>query len=89
MRNLRAMVDHVHSHGSLAGCELFYGGPHAPGIETRTISADLANITRSSQPFPAAPASLTTTKPTSTNFTACSSSTSMRLCAHATPASTW
>jgi len=38
MRNLRAMVDHVHSHGSLAGCELFYGGPHAPGIETRTIS---------------------------------------------------
>ncbi|HML42809.1 MAG: FAD-dependent oxidoreductase [Hyphomicrobium zavarzinii] len=38
MRNLRAMVDHVHSHGSLAGCELFYGGPHAPGLETRTIS---------------------------------------------------
>lgn len=38
MRNLRAMVDHVHSHGSLAGCELFYGGPHAPGIESRTIS---------------------------------------------------
>ena len=38
MRNLKAMVDHVHSHGSLAGCELFYGGPHAPGIETRTIS---------------------------------------------------
>lgn len=38
MRNLRAMVDHVHSHGSLAGCELFYGGPHAPGLESRTIS---------------------------------------------------
>jgi dimethylamine/trimethylamine dehydrogenase len=38
MRNLSAMVDHVHSHGSLAGCELFYGGPHAPGLESRTIS---------------------------------------------------
>jgi len=38
MRNLKAMVDHVHSHGSLAGCELFYGGPHAPGLESRTIS---------------------------------------------------
>ena len=38
MRNLGAMVDHVHSHGSLAGCELFYGGPHAPGLESRTIS---------------------------------------------------
>ncbi len=38
MRNLRAMVDHVHSHDSLAGCELFYGGPHAPGLESRTIS---------------------------------------------------
>ncbi|MEY3746723.1 MAG: hypothetical protein RL194_182 [Pseudomonadota bacterium] len=38
MRNLQAMVDHVHSHGALAGCELFYGGPHAPGLESRTIS---------------------------------------------------
>ncbi|VDC24457.1 FAD-dependent oxidoreductase [Pseudogemmobacter humi] len=38
MRNLGAMVDHVHSHGALAGCELWYGGPHAPGLETRTIS---------------------------------------------------
>ena len=38
MRNLKAMVDHVHSHGSLAGCELFYGGPHAPALESRTIS---------------------------------------------------
>lgn len=38
MRNLRAMVDHVHSHGALAGCELFYAGPHGPGLETRTIS---------------------------------------------------
>ena len=38
IRNLRAMVDHIHSHDSLAGCELFYGGAHAPGLETRTIS---------------------------------------------------
>ena len=38
IRNLRPMVDHIHSHDSLAGCELFYGGAHAPGLETRTIS---------------------------------------------------
>ena len=38
MRNLGAMVDHIHSHGSLAGCELFYPGPHGPGLETRSIS---------------------------------------------------
>ena len=38
VRNLRAMVDRVHSFDALAGCELFYGGPHTPGLETRTIS---------------------------------------------------
>lgn len=38
VRNLRAMVDNVHSHGSLAGCELFYAGPHGPALESRTIS---------------------------------------------------
>jgi len=38
MRNLRPMVDHIHKYGALAGCELFYGGPHAPGLESRTIS---------------------------------------------------
>ena len=37
-RNLQPMVDHVHSHGSLAGCELFFGGPHAPGLETREVA---------------------------------------------------
>ncbi len=38
MRNLRPMVEHIHKYGALAGCELFYGGPHAPGLESRTIS---------------------------------------------------
>jgi len=38
VHNLRAMVDNVHSHDALAGCELFYAGPHAPALESRTIS---------------------------------------------------
>lgn len=38
MRNLKAMVDRLHSFGALAGCELFYAGAHGPGLETRTIS---------------------------------------------------
>ncbi len=35
VRNLRAMTDHIHEHGSLAGVELWYGGAHAPCMETR------------------------------------------------------
>lgn len=38
VHNLRAMVDNVHSHDALAGCELFYAGPHAPALESRTIA---------------------------------------------------
>ncbi len=38
VRNLRAMVDQVHKYDALAGCELFYAGPHGPGLETRTIA---------------------------------------------------
>jgi len=38
MRNLRPMVEHIHKFDALAGCELFYGGPHAPGLESRTIA---------------------------------------------------
>src|SRR5690606_34422071 len=51
VRNLRPMVDYVHKHGALAGCELFYAGVHAPGLESRTIArgpsqynADFATI---------------------------------------------
>ena len=35
VRNLRAMCDHIHHFGSLAGVELWYGGSHAPCMESR------------------------------------------------------
>ncbi len=35
VRNLRAMTDHIHRHNSLAGVELWYGGSHAPCMESR------------------------------------------------------
>jgi dimethylamine/trimethylamine dehydrogenase len=35
VRNLGAMTEHIHKHGALAGVELWYGGPHAPCMETR------------------------------------------------------
>ncbi|MFA9462448.1 NAD(P)-binding protein [Thiohalorhabdus sp. Cl-TMA] len=35
VHNLRAMTDEVHKYGSLAGVELWYGGPHAPQMEGR------------------------------------------------------
>jgi dimethylamine/trimethylamine dehydrogenase len=35
VRNLAAMCDRLHEHGALAGIELWYGGPHAPCMETR------------------------------------------------------
>ena len=35
MRNLGAMCDRVHQFGGLAGIELWYGGPHAPCMESR------------------------------------------------------
>ena len=35
MRNLRAMTDHIHKFGALAGVELWYGGSHAPCMESR------------------------------------------------------
>lgn len=35
VRNLRAMTDHIHKHGALAGIEMWYGGAHAPNMETR------------------------------------------------------
>ena len=36
VRNLKAMTDEVHKHGTLAGVELWYGGAHAPCLETRS-----------------------------------------------------
>ena len=35
VRNLRAMCDEVHKHDALAGIEMWYGGAHAPNMETR------------------------------------------------------
>ncbi len=35
VRNLRAMTDHIHKYGSLAGVEMWYGGAHAPCMESR------------------------------------------------------
>src|SRR6266478_5476575 len=35
VRNLRAMTDHIHQYGALAGVEMWYGGSHAPCMESR------------------------------------------------------
>jgi len=35
VRNLKAMTDEVHKFGALAGVELWYGGAHAPCLESR------------------------------------------------------
>ncbi len=35
VRNLRAMTEAIHKHNSLAGVEMWYGGAHAPCMESR------------------------------------------------------
>lgn len=35
VHNLRAMTDNIHKHGALAGVEMWYGGSHAPNMESR------------------------------------------------------
>ena len=35
VRNLAYMCDRLHAFGALAGIELWYGGPHAPNMESR------------------------------------------------------
>jgi dimethylamine/trimethylamine dehydrogenase len=37
IRNLGIMCDMLHEHGALAACELWYGGPHAPCMESRCV----------------------------------------------------
>ncbi|MDP9283354.1 MAG: FAD-dependent oxidoreductase [Actinomycetota bacterium] len=37
IRNLSIMCDLLHEHGALAACELWYGGPHAPCMESRCV----------------------------------------------------
>jgi dimethylamine/trimethylamine dehydrogenase len=36
--NLRHMNDELHKHGALGGIEMWYGGPHAPNLESRAVS---------------------------------------------------
>lgn len=35
--NLRHMNDELHKHGALGGIEMWYGGPHAPNMESRAV----------------------------------------------------
>jgi len=35
--NLRHMNDELHKHGALGGIEMWYGGPHAPNLESRAV----------------------------------------------------
>jgi dimethylamine/trimethylamine dehydrogenase len=37
IRNLGIMCEMLHEHGALAACELWYGGPHAPCMESRCV----------------------------------------------------
>src|SRR5437868_6671739 len=37
IRNLSIMCAMLHEHGALAACELWYGGPHAPCMESRCV----------------------------------------------------
>ena len=37
VRNLALMCDALHEYNALAGVELWYGGPHAPCMESRSV----------------------------------------------------
>src|SRR5919106_847927 len=37
VKNLSLMCDMLHEHGALAAAELWYGGPHAPCMESRAV----------------------------------------------------
>ena len=50
--NLGHMCDSLHKHGALAGIEMWYGGPHAPNMESRAaprgpsqIASEFENLT--------------------------------------------
>ncbi|MBA2516811.1 MAG: dimethylamine dehydrogenase, partial [Solirubrobacterales bacterium] len=44
IRNLAAMCDRLHHYDALAGIELWYGGPHAPCMETRATPRGVSQI---------------------------------------------
>ncbi|GHU07633.1 NADH:flavin oxidoreductase [Betaproteobacteria bacterium] len=37
VRNLRPMCDEIHKYGCLSGVQLWYGGMHSPGLESREV----------------------------------------------------
>jgi dimethylamine/trimethylamine dehydrogenase len=47
VRAHRLMTDKVHSHGGLAGCELWYGGARSANLATRLVSMDVAEMPNS------------------------------------------
>ena len=44
IRNLSLMCDMLHEHDALAACELWYGGPHAPNMESRCVARGPSQI---------------------------------------------
>jgi len=65
IKNLSLMCDMLHERDALAACELWYGGPHAPNMESRAVArghqrADVVRHGRvrhvDREPFPAVPA---------------------------------
>jgi dimethylamine/trimethylamine dehydrogenase len=50
VRNLKAMTDEVHKYGALAGIEMWYGGAHAPCMESRATPRGPSQYASSSRP---------------------------------------
>jgi dimethylamine/trimethylamine dehydrogenase len=44
IKNLSLMCDMLHEHDALAACELWYGGPHAPNMESRCVARGPSQI---------------------------------------------
>ena len=44
IKNLSLMCDMLHERGALAACELWYGGPHAPNMESRCVARGPSQI---------------------------------------------
>jgi dimethylamine/trimethylamine dehydrogenase len=51
VRNLARMCDVVHSFGALAAVELWYGGPHAPCMESRCVPRGVSQIASEADPL--------------------------------------
>jgi dimethylamine/trimethylamine dehydrogenase len=44
VRNLRAMCDEIHKYKGLAGVQLWYGGMHSPGLESREVPRSASSL---------------------------------------------